>query len=197
MRALLITLTLAGLLAGCAPAEQPAAPAVDATSAVASATPLAGSSSSAGAAPMIVTVKPPILPVAPLAGASTPMPGWQTFQSAALRVAVDYPVDWTTKEQTAGVTFTSPDGATILLQLERNMQIAGSSSSAQTGSDCTTVTNSYGVTAALCFDKAASRYTALVQQPGDATAIWLRLSTVSQQRPAVFFQMFDTLRALD
>jgi hypothetical protein len=42
-----------------------------------------------------------------------PEGGWKTFVSATLPVTVDYPPDWSVREEATGVTFNSTRGATI------------------------------------------------------------------------------------
>ena len=194
MKTLLITILLGALLAGCAPAAgagsmSPAnAPAGPGIPAGATDTPATGSGSSQSAPPvnrpLVITVRPPMLPVAPVQGA--PASGWRTFTSAGLQVALDYPADWSVTEQAGGAVFTSPQGLKILLQADQS-----TASSPPAGQSCSTLINSHGQTGQICLEAAASRYSATFEISGTEK---LTLSVVSHDKPGVFFQMFDTLR---
>jgi hypothetical protein len=203
-RILLCMLFCTALLAACsAPPDgknvsQAASPAETITTAM----PAAGPTNTAGAQdspsqntspqgdsplaqPLKITVAPPKAPVE--SGPGAPAAGWQTYTSAALGVALDYPADWSAAESGSGVTFTSPQGSTILLQ-------AAKDAPAPAGQDCSALTNSHGQTADICHDTAASSYQATFQKITASATDGVILSTVSQDRPAVFLQMFDTLR---
>ena len=140
-----------------------------------------------GSKGLVITVRPPMVPIAPVSG-SGPAQGWQTFTSTALGVAVDYPSSWSAVEQADGVLFTSPGGATIRLQKD------SSSNPPAEGQDCSTLINTYGQTGRLCVDTARSHYSAVFQKAGAGSTAWLSLSTVSSEKPTVFYQMFDSLR---
>ena len=87
------------------------------------------------------------------------------------------------------MSFTAPQGSTIRLE--------GSASrpdSSPGGQDCPTLINDYKQTGRLCFDAAASRYSAVFEMPAGAPAAWVTLSEISQEKPAVFYQMFKSLR---
>lgn len=171
MKIILISTLLAGLLAACAPG----------------ATTTPGlSPTTAPQQPLAVTVRPPLLPVTTAVG---PVAGWQTFSDAALQVAVDYPPDWSVLRQADGVLFSSPQGdETVLLQADQASEITPAA-----GQDCANVTNAYGQPAAVCFEAATFRYSAVFPETGAGR---LRLSTVSRERPAVYYQMFDSLRPI-
>jgi hypothetical protein len=146
--------------------------------------------------PRVVTVRPPMIPIGPIQGTPGlpvptlgPLPGWQTFSSTALGVAVDYPMDWSISENDAGATFTSQQNITILLKMDKSL-----TTSSQTGQDCTTLINSYGQSGDLCFEAATFTYRAIFKKPSDASVGWLSLSIISQEKPTVFLQMFDSLR---
>lgn len=86
--------------------------------------------------PMSITAGPPMLPVLIT---TMPSEGWQSFTSTSLGVTMDYPSDWSVIEQTDGVTFTSPRGKTIQLQV-----ITTSSDNADSGNNnrqCATLIN--------------------------------------------------------
>jgi len=146
--------------------------------------------------PMLITVRPPMIPIGPVQGTpafpmptSTPLQGWQTFTSTALGVAVDYPMDWSVIENDAGVKFTSSKGQLILLQVDQSY-----GSPSITGQDCATLINSYGQAGDLCFDAATSAYRAVFKKPAGESTPGLTLSTISQEKPTIFLQMFDSLR---
>ena len=140
------------------------------------------------AEPLKITVKPPNVPVGPEQTPSvSPATGWQAYTNAALGMVVDYPTDWSASASGARVTFSSPQGGNILLQV-------GNNAPSPVGQDCTTLINSYGQVGDICFDKAAVQYIAIFKKTAGKAKTWLTLSTVSQDRPTVFFQMYDTLR---
>jgi len=143
---------------------------------------------------LAVTVGPPFVPVAPGPGtpASDAQAGWKTFASAGLGVAVDYPGDWSLNEQAGGEKFTSPQGDFILLHSD-----SGTSSSSAMGQGCSSVVNSYGQVAELCYDAATFRYSASFKKTGTGATGGVTLSIVSRQRPTVYFQMFDSLRPIN
>jgi hypothetical protein len=185
---------LAALLAGCAAAANvetatPAAtpvgnrPSVIATGTptVEAATPAVTSVSKPGG----IKVNPPKIPIGGFQ--RTPASGWGTFTSTTLRVAVDYPTDWSVAENGAEVRFTSPQGSIILLE---------SNESNPNLQDCPTVINAYGQAGDICFDAATSRYRAVFKAPAGAPTAWVVLSTISAGKPVVYLQMFDTLRVL-
>ena len=193
----LIRFVIAVLLAGCSAAPSlgtgtPAAsrgvdhPTVVAT--MPSATSTAETPKSGG-----IKVNPPKLPVGPVPGgpAPTPAPGWQAYTSPAVGVAVDYPTDWAVVENGAGASFTSPQGITIVLAGDQARPTPSPA-----GLDCSTVINANGQAAEMCFDAAASRYSALFKMPDGAPTAWVVLSTISKEKPVVYLQMFDSLRPL-
>ncbi len=137
-----------------------------------------------------IKVNPPKLPVVRVPRA--PAAGWETFTSPALGVAVDYPEDWLVAQngsQGGRVSFTSPQGSTILLEGD-----ASQPESSPTGQDCPTLINDYGQAGRLCLDAAASRYSAVFKMPAGAPVAWVILSEISQEKPTLFLQMFKSLR---
>ena len=164
MKVLFFSVLIGLLLAGCASAPRPGAP-NEALAATASASPLppdntAGPSASSRSLPLAVTVRPPAVPIGPVAG--TPVPGlptiapapvgWQTFNSPALGVSVNYPPDWSAAGQADGAAFASPQGATVRLQAVQAGTQPGSRSL-----DCNTLINSYGQSLEVCLDPIAQR----------------------------------------
>ena len=190
MKRLLISILIGSLLAGCAPAVQSAAagsvPANPAQPVTTASPQKGGSVTNHGR----IIVNPPHAPVMaqPVQGGpGMPAQGWQTYISSSLQVAVDYPADWSIKEDANGTTFTSPQGQAILLQ-------GGDSHSTPdtSGQSCATLVTSYGELANACSDTKTSRYSALFTEVGSTA--WIMLSTVSHENPAVYLQMFDTIR---
>jgi hypothetical protein len=188
------TLILIALLtAGCAsaPTATPAAPAnAVATQGPVARTPaglMTGRDASSTSRPLSVTANPPHI----LAGATLAAPaGWQTFTSPTLGLAVDFPADWTAAEGTAGVTFRSPQGATVSLAAEN---AAPQDSAAQ----CTALVLASGLKAQTCGDPATNRYQASFQWTGadgaghaavlstqDAAALEVYKSMLASMRPA-------------
>jgi hypothetical protein len=192
MKRLLISILIGSMLAGCAPAVQsaagvsvPANPALPA----ATASPQKGASVTNQGRIIVNPPHAPIMAQPVQGGPGVPaQEGWQTYISSSLQVAVDYPAEWSIKEDANGTTiFTSPQGQTILLQ-------GGDSHSTpdRSGQSCATLVTSYGELADTCSDAKTTRYSALFTEVG-ATA-WVMLSTVSHEKPAVYLQMFDTVR---
>ncbi|MDR3574084.1 MAG: hypothetical protein P4L50_09490 [Anaerolineaceae bacterium] len=148
--------------------------------------------------PLIIKVRPPSIPVVPVQETPglpipslTPNTGWHTYTSAALGAAVDYPVDWSVNENAGSVKFTSPQGVSILLELINDLNSPSSS-----GQGCTKVLNPYGQTGAICYDAAAFRYSAVFKKTTDPINSALVISVISREKPAVFYQMFNTVRFL-
>jgi hypothetical protein len=205
---ILLMIVLVGLAAaGCAPAPQAAGnrndasangtasgnPALSAADATATAVGAANGSNPASQ-PLAVTVRPPVIQLGPGGTpgfpGSTPLPlspeGWLTFTSPALGAAVDYPPDWTAAEGTDGAAFTSPDGARILLQ------VAEANPPAQ---DCTALVNLSGLTANVCVDSTAGRYSAtFAMKPAEGSAQAVTLSTTDQAALDVYKSMINSLR---
>jgi hypothetical protein len=205
MRNLITAFVLATMLVSCLPvsgrknAPQEAAPGVSRGNESATPTPEVERTledATSGSKPMVITVRPPMIPIAPAEGTPSvptvgrgPQSDWQTFTSAALGVAVDYPTDWSVTENDKGAVFSSPQGDTIRLTAEKTI-----SGPAAAGQDCVTLINRYGQTGNACYDAASYNYSAAFKQPADAAVPYLILSMTSQEKPAVFYQMFDTLR---
>ena len=195
---------LAALLAGCSAASNPKTatpgappgetrPAATANGAapVDTAAPAATATAEAVKAGGI-KVNPPKLPVGPVAGGPTPTlpPGWQTYISFPLHLAVGYPKDWSVTEESAGARFTSPQGVTIILEGDQSPPTASPTQ------DCADLINDYGQAGEACFDAAASRYSAVFDMVSGVMAPWVVLSTTSAEKPVVYLQMLDSLRSL-
>jgi hypothetical protein len=126
-----------------------------------------------------------------------PEGGWKTFVSATLPVTVDYPPDWSVREEATGVTFTSAQGATIHL-----MRIETGALSAEDfwqehwlpHTRCSARTNAYGVAARVCFDTLAGSYTAdFVVKASHGPARLLSLAMPSRGDLAMFNAMLASV----
>ncbi len=80
--------------------------------------------------------------------------GWKTFVSAAWQIAIDYPADWTVREQGIDVIFTSPDGRSIRLGPQAAQE------DDLPNMRCTESANGYGVRVNLCLDTISGVYIA-------------------------------------
>lgn len=80
-----------------------------------------------------------------------------------MRVAVDYPPDWSVSEQENGVSFTSPSG--VLIQLVK-IETGGLSpeeflkENQLPNTRCSTSMDSYGIKVLVCFDTISDSYSA-------------------------------------
>jgi hypothetical protein len=115
-----------------------------------------------------------------------------------LQVALDYPPDWSVREQAAGVSFTSPQGAEILLTPVETGGLSPEDYLTETqlpNTRCTSDTNAHGVAGRVCFDTISFSYTAfLILKPaGDAERL-LSLSTRSRESLQVFNTMIASAR---
>jgi hypothetical protein len=124
--------------------------------------------------------------------------GWKTFVSPTLPVTVDYPPNWSVREETTGVTFTSARGATIQL-----MRIETGVLSAEDfwrehwlpHTRCSARTNAYGIAARVCYDTLASSYTAdFVVKTSHKPAQLLSLSMPGHGDLAMFNTMLASVR---
>jgi hypothetical protein len=205
----LLTLVLIGLaVTGCSPVSQTGAatrpavvtgtPSANLASGNASLTATTQGASSQSL-PLSVTVRPPAVPIGPVPGTPVPgiltpmpvtLPGWQTFTSPSLGVAVDYPADWAAAGQTDGATFTSAQGGTIQLQ-------AGQAGVKQNSGklECTTLINTYGQSGNVCVDAGSQRYSAsFVLKSNSGSNQLVTLSTTGTAALEVYKSMLNTVR---
>jgi hypothetical protein len=140
----------------------------------------------------------PLTPIQGNAPATSPTSSlstanWQIFTSAALGATVNYPPDWSAAEKTDGVTFTSPNGATI--QLEKGTAALKNNEFKIGNQHCTARTNEHGQTADICVDNASFTYTANFTLPkGDGSTQTVMLMTKTRTVGDVFEAMFNSLR---
>jgi hypothetical protein len=152
--------------------------------------------------PVMTADSPPIL-LTPIQGDTTPpstpdlasAQDWQTFTSSALGIALDYPSDWSVSEEVDGVLFTSPQGATILLNV---VETDSENDETRIGNQrCTSRTNLYGLTADICVGNSSFTYTATITlQLADGSTQGLSLSTKTRTTGDVFEEMFNSVRLL-
>ncbi len=144
------------------------------------------------AAPLIASPAPTTAP------ASAPPAGWQTFVSASLRVALDYPADWSVSEQATGAFFTSSHGASIVLAQMDTGELSVEdflSQNALPNTRCSSSVNTHSVTARVCFDTIAFTYTAdLLINSLDGSPQLISLSMQGRGERPVFDAMIASAR---
>ena len=127
-----------------------------------------------------------------------PEGGWKTFVSATLPVTVDYPPDWSVREEATGVTFTSAQGATMHLdRIETGVLSAEDFLHEHwlPHTRCSARTNAYGIAARVCYDTLASSYTAdfVVKTSHGPAQLW-SLAMPSRGDLAMFNAMLASVR---
>jgi hypothetical protein len=127
-----------------------------------------------------------------------PEGGWKTFVSATLPVAMDYPPDWSVRQEATGVTFTSAQGATIHLnRIETGVLSAEDFWHEHwlPHARCSARTNAYGIAARVCFDTLAGSYTAdFVVNASHGPAQLLSLAMPNRGDLAMFNAMLASVR---
>ncbi len=139
-------------------------------------------------AALIVTVRPPMIPVNPVGGVNVTQAAgdWQTFTEAETVVAVDYPTDWSVSEDSVGVKFTLPESSVIELQF---MVVDNNKDG-----ECTSLINSEGLSLELCGDLASNHYSAnfILELNGEMRRV--SLCTFDKTALEVYHSMLNTLR---
>ncbi len=111
--------------------------------------------------------------------------GWKTYTSQNWHIALDYPPDWSVREESGGTTFTAPSGAAIHLSLVEQSNELNDLPNTR----CTTQTNSHGLQTRVCLDTIARSYQAFL---GSGTKVpVLTLGT----RPPVDLTVFNAMVA--
>jgi len=127
-----------------------------------------------------------------------PEGGWKTFVSPTLPVTVDYPPDWSVREEATGVTFTSARGATIhLMRIETGVLSAEDFWHEHwlPHTRCSARTNAHDIVARVCFDTLASSYAAdFVVKTSHGPAQLLSLAMPSHGDLAMFNAMLASVR---
>ena len=197
MKAMFIVVLIGTLLAGCSSASPTQAVSTGNRDIASVATEgrITEEAPTPAAGGIVMTVNPTPLVLVPVQGqppetSLTPMPGipadWQTYANTTLGVQVAYPPDWSMTEQNGETTFTSPQGATILLK-------AAAASSAgnemRTGNlRCTSRANANNLTAEICVDSASFSYSAKFSE------LPVALITTTRAAGTVFESMFNSLQ---
>jgi hypothetical protein len=127
--------------------------------------------------------------------------GWKTYVNANWHVAVDYPPDWSARENATMVTFTAPTGAAI--------QLAPVGTGALSPEDfinnqdlpntrCTSKANAHGINARVCFDTIAfSTDAEFIMRASNGPERLLSLSMGRRTGdPQVFDSMLASVRSL-
>ncbi len=126
--------------------------------------------------------------------------GWKTFAGTKFQVALDYPPDWTVREDAAGVTFISPQGVMVNLARVETGNVQPETFLNQTdlpNMHCLPSVNAHGLNVRNCFDTIASAYIAniIVKSPGGQEEL-LTLTTRSRGTPEVFNSMVASVRSV-
>ena len=125
---------------------------------------------------------------------------WRPFTSTHLRVVINHPIDWSVKEQSNSIDFTSPDGIVTQLKLIGRGDLSPNGliyDNDLPDTRCSTATNAYGIAVRACFDELAGSRTAsfIVQYPeGQASVFSLLTGTRGSVR--VFDAMLASIRPL-
>jgi hypothetical protein len=148
-----------------------------------------------GIKPSGIIVRPPIVLLGPGQGTQgvTPVPlsppGWLTFTSPELGIAVDHPSGWSATQQGEEVTFKSPQGQIIQLQ---------PATPEAAGLDCTSLINASGLTVNVCADSASGLYRAtFATKTADGAAVNLMLSTTDPGAVDTYKAMLNSLRPIN
>lgn len=141
----------------------------------------------------------PMQPSDDLRGLPAPsLSDWRSFSSSHLRVAINHPMDWSVKEQSNSIDFTSPDGIVTQLKLIGKGDL--SPNGLIYGNDlpdarCSTATNAHGVTVRACFDELAeSRTASFIIQYLEGPARIFSLLTGTRGSVRVFDAMIASIR---
>jgi hypothetical protein len=127
--------------------------------------------------------------------------GWKTYVNTSWHVAVDYPPDWSAREDVTAVTFVSPHNAVIQLTL---MQTGGRSPEGLMTNDdlpntrCSSETNPHRIAARVCFDTIAfSTDAEFIMRASNGPERLLSLSMGRRTGdPQVFDSMLASVRSL-
>jgi hypothetical protein len=197
MKTMLIVVLIGTLLAGCssASATQAVSTGNRDIASVATEGQITEEAPTPAPGEVVMTVNPTPLALVPIQGqppetSLTPVPGvpadWQTYANATLGIQVAYPPDWSMTEQNAETTFTSPQGATILLKA---VAASSAGNEMRTGNlRCTSRTNANNLTAEICVDSASFSYSAKFSE------LPVALITTTRAAGTVFESMFNSLQ---
>jgi hypothetical protein len=131
---------------------------------------------------------------------SSPMPvstqGWKTFTSPVLGVAVDYPPDWSVKEDRDGATFSSLEGTVIAFT--DTQADGGNGSGTMIGNQrCFSRTNAQDLTAEICVETISFSYSAKFSLANaDGSTKWLIMKTITRTVIPIFEAMVNSVRSI-
>jgi hypothetical protein len=157
-------------------------------------TPPATSSPAATSSPTPFTSPAPTAPATPNAASRT---GWKTYVSTKLQITIDYPSDWSVREEAANVTFVSPQGTTIqLFPIQANGLSPEEwfNQSLIPNTRCSSRTNEHGLTVQICLDTLSFTHIANFVISSSGTTRFLSLTMGRRGDAAVFNAMVDSLR---
>jgi len=185
------------LVSSCAPTVESTLPAV--TSPL---RPTLSSGSSSNTPPASVPDQVLALPVTTprvLPSPAIPAPsGWKTYINTQWQVALEYPPDWSVRDQAVGVTLTSPQGAGILLAPVETGGLAPQAYLDETllpNTRCTSETNAHGVAMRICFDTISLSYTTyMILKPTGGAERLLTLSLQTRTHLQVFNMLMASMR---
>jgi hypothetical protein len=124
--------------------------------------------------------------------------GWSTYTSAAWRLAIDVPGDWSVSQELASLVFTSPGGETITLaQIDTNglAPEAFLSESLLPNQRCASGGNPAGLRTYSCLDTLSRSHVAYLITTGlQGEPRLLALSTARGGAAEVFNAMLASLR---
>jgi hypothetical protein len=160
--------------------------------------PTASSNSSSSLPAASLAASPTSGPLKATPSPAVPKPGeGKTYVNSQWQVAVDYPPEWSVRDQVAGVVFTSPQGAQILLAAVDTGGLTPQDYLDETllpNTRCTSGTNAHGVAVRACFDTISFSYTTfLILKPSGAGRL-LSLSTGARASLEVFNTMTASAR---
>ena len=197
MKALLIVVLIGTLLAGCSSVNttQAASTGNRDIASIATEGRITEEAPTPAAGGVVMTVNPTALVLVPVQGQPlettlTPAPAapadWQTYANTSLGVQVAYPPDWSVTEKNGETTFTSPEGAAILLKA---VAASSAGNEMRTGNlRCTSRTNANNLTAEICVDSASFSYSAKFSE------LPVALITTTRAAGTVFESMFNSLQ---
>jgi len=120
--------------------------------------------------------------------------GWTRYVSRALPVSLEYPSDWTLKEEDSAISFLSPKGGAILLEVDGPAERSPEESDLP-NQRCSLRTNPHGVRARVCLDTLSMTWYAIFSlESRDGRSRQLTLATRGKGVAQVFDHMVDSLQ---
>lgn len=120
--------------------------------------------------------------------------GWKTFIRKEWNLAMNYPSDWSVREQPNLVRFRSPQGSTIQMELtEADSSISDAEQRDLPNTRCTLNTNAHGVILRNCLDTISRSYHAIFSLKASSGVPQVFSLTMKSNAGAV--QVFDAMLA--